>query len=64
MAFPQYFGWTQTHPSTATTTAPAVTNDASQGYEVGSQWINTTTGTVYVCVDVTIGAAVWKQTSN
>lgn len=38
---------------------PAVTNDASQGYSVGSSWVNLSTGTAYQCLDATIGAAVW-----
>lgn len=64
MSFPNYTGWSVIKPSTVTTTSPGVTNDASQGYQVGSTWINTTAGTAFVCVDTTSGAAVWKQTSN
>lgn len=45
-------------------TNPGATNDANQGYTVGSIWVNTTAGTAWMCVDSTIGAAVWKQISN
>lgn len=41
--------------------APAVGDDSSAGYGVGSVWINTTLGDVYQAVDVTIGAAIWRK---
>lgn len=44
-------------------TDPAVTDDSDSDYSVGSQWINTATDTVYVCTDVSVGAAVWKVVS-
>ncbi|QIG69466.1 putative phage tail fiber protein [Rhizobium phage RHph_N3_13] len=44
---------------TNATTAPAVTDDANDGYAVGSVWVNTTADVVYICVDATVGAAVW-----
>ena len=40
-------------------TDPGASNDTSSGYSVGSQWVNTALGTVYVCVNATAGAAVW-----
>jgi hypothetical protein len=41
---------------------PAVTDDsATGGYEVGSQWFNTVTKTGFMCVDASVGAAVWKK---
>lgn len=46
------------------TTAPTVNDDAGDGFSVGSQWIDTTNDKSYVCVDSTIGAAVWKQTGG
>lgn len=45
------------------TTAPAVGDDSDDGYEVGSIWIDTTSGDSYICVDSSVGAAVWKATS-
>jgi len=41
------------------TTDPVSTTDGSQQFEVGSEWFNTTTNTLWVCVDHTNGAAVW-----
>lgn len=40
---------------------PAVTNDFSEGYQIGSKWLNTTSGQLYIALDVTIGAAVWTS---
>lgn len=45
----------------AATAAPAITDDAADGYQVGSLWTNITTDTAYICCDATAGAAVWKQ---
>lgn len=47
-----------------TTTAPTANNDSSQGYSIGSWWINTTTGIFYVCVADTPAAAVWTSGSG
>lgn len=41
------------------TTNPGATDDSSKGYEAGSQWVNLTSKVAYVCVDATVGAAVW-----
>lgn len=46
-----------------TTTAPTVSNDGTQGYEVGSQWWDTTADKEYVALDISTGAAVWKETT-
>jgi hypothetical protein len=47
------------------TTTPDADNDETEGYSVGSVWINTTATPheVYRCVDATEGAAVWLNTS-
>lgn len=42
------------------TTNPANTNDNTQGYVVGSIWVNTTLDSSYIAVDVTTNAAVWQ----
>lgn len=44
----------------AATAAPEVTNDVSEGYSVGSRWIDVTNDEAYICVDATEGAAVWE----
>lgn len=45
----------------STTTNPAVTDDADDGYQVGAIWRNTSTGNVFYLVDNTASAAVWVQ---
>lgn len=47
-----------------TTSNPTVNDDSADGYSIGSRWINTATDTEFVCVDATLGAAVWVQTTN
>ncbi len=41
---------------------PTVNNDDTEGYAVGSRWIDTVTDSEFVAVDVTTGAAVWRST--
>jgi hypothetical protein len=43
------------------TAAPAVTDDANAGYNVGALWFDTTNDKVYGCTDNTVGAALWKD---
>lgn len=43
----------------AAAVAPTVNEDSSAGYSVGSRWIDTTADRAYVCVDASVGAAVW-----
>ena len=45
----------------AATVAPAVTNDDTENYVVGSRWMDVTNDDTYTCVDNTTGAAVWVQ---
>lgn len=47
----------------AATVAPAVTDDAGDGYSVGSRWIDVTNDESYICLDATTGAAVWSRTT-
>jgi len=42
---------------------PTVTDDSSLGYAVGSRWFNVTSPGEFVCIDATIGAAVWLSTT-
>lgn len=46
------------------TVAPAVTDDGAHGYAIGSQWIDVTAKKEYVLVDISTGAAVWKETTT
>jgi hypothetical protein len=44
----------------STTSAPGTGNDNTQGYAVGSIWVNTTTALAYVATSVATGAAAWR----
>lgn len=55
-----------TQPPKANFTAvtdPTVNDDSSQGYTNRSEWYNTLTGEIYRCVDSSVGAADWVNTS-
>ena len=39
--------------------APTATDDVNAGYELGDDWLDTSTGITYTCVDNTASAAVW-----
>ena len=40
---------------------PTSTNDASEGYSVGSFWINLANDSIWGCVDHSTSAAIWKD---
>jgi hypothetical protein len=42
------------------TTAPGVGDDSNDGYAVGSIWVDVTGDAAYICVDASVGAAVWN----
>lgn len=44
-------------------TAPVGTNDNTEGYSVGSFWIDVTNDEAYRCVDATTNLAVWVKTT-
>lgn len=46
------------------TVAPTVNEDSGDGFSVGSVWLDTTADKAYVCLDSTVGAAVWQQFSG
>jgi hypothetical protein len=46
------------------TAAPAVTDDTTEGYAVGSRWVDVTADKEYVCLDATEDAAVWTETTG
>lgn len=56
-------GWNNMRNNYGATTAPAVGDDAADGYRVGSVWVDVTADAFYVCVDNTNGAAVWVTPS-
>lgn len=43
--------------------APAVTNDSGSGYGVGSLWVDTSADQAWICLDASVGAAVWNRAS-
>ena len=51
------------HNFTATAD-PTSTNDSSEGYGVGSVWINTSTKTIFQCTDTTTGNADWDEVTK
>lgn len=40
---------------------PTVNDDSSKGFKVSSHWVNITNDNAFICVDATLGAAVWRQ---
>jgi len=48
----------------AAVTTPVAANDSTQGYSIGSVWVDTVTDQSYTLVDDTAGAAVWTQTTG
>lgn len=46
------------------TTAPTINDDNADGYSVGSKWIDITNDRAYIAVDVSTGAAIWKEISG
>jgi hypothetical protein len=54
-------GVTVPRDNLSASTNPAPGDDSADGYAVGSVWINTTAGRAYVCVNATVGNAVWNE---
>jgi hypothetical protein len=44
------------------TTYPTPSDDITQGWRIGSRWLDVNTDQLYVCVDNTEGAAIWRWT--
>lgn len=43
---------------------PVGTDDTSQGYSVGSLWLNISSGDFFICASSSAGAADWSQITN
>jgi hypothetical protein len=43
---------------------PTVNNDISEGYAIGSFWVDTNNSKAYVCVDNSNGSAIWIETTS
>lgn len=50
-----------TQPRHTDTVAPTVNDDSGDDYSVGTIWTDTTNDRIYVAIDVTAGAAIWKM---
>ena len=48
----------------AANAAPTATNDVTEGYAVGSVWVDLTLDKYYVCVDATEDNAVWNESTG
>lgn len=46
------------------TAAPTVNDDAGSGYIVGDVWLDETNDVIYQAIDVSTGAAIWKNLSE
>lgn len=65
--------WQQVLTATANATAfaapkvnstagdPGVTNDLDEGYSIGSVWVNTGDGGIFICTSAADGAANWEE---
>jgi len=54
-----------THQSNlSASVAPTTGDDSDAGYSVASLWADNTADKIYMCIDSTVGAAVWKHLST
>ena len=52
------------HAAWVSASAPTVNDDANDGFTIGSRWVDTTTKQMWVCVDATVGGAVWQNITS
>lgn len=50
--------------NTSATSNPTVNDDSGDGYSEGSIWINTTSDEYFVCLDSTLGNAIWVNLTD
>lgn len=43
---------------------PTVDDDSAAGFGIGTIWVNTTTGTVFIAANVSVGAAIWHNSAG
>jgi len=43
---------------------PTVSNDSSEGYSIGSLWVNTSSNTSFICTSNSVGTAQWSSGSG
>jgi hypothetical protein len=51
----------QSNHNLAATTNPGATADSTDGYSVGSLWVNVTLDLAYICLDATADTAIWRR---
>lgn len=49
---------------TAATSVPTVNDDSSKGFSFGSIWFNSSSGKLYIAINVTQGAAIWVSVNG
>lgn len=60
----QYNALTRPSNNLTATVDPTASSDSSQGYAIGSHWLNATSGVIWYCINSTIGAAIWLNLEN
>jgi hypothetical protein len=45
-------------------TAPTANDDSGDGFSVGSIWLDTTADRAYICLDASVGSAVWLEITH
>jgi len=48
-------------PNADASNDPTISNDETEGYSIGGWWLNQATSALFVCLDPSTGAAVWKR---
>lgn len=46
------------------TSNPTVNDDSADGYIIGDVWVNTSSDTIFMASEVTVGAAIWRDVST
>src|SRR5690606_11372890 len=55
------FGFSPRRIFDSASTDPGAEDDSTEGYRIFSLWLNTSSGALFMCVDSSSGAAVWRQ---
>lgn len=49
--------------NTLATSPPNIFDDIDELYSIGSYWVDTNNNKAYICIDNTLGNAIWKETT-
>lgn len=55
------YSWKESSTTLFTDRSPTINDDSSNGFYVGKHLINTNTGEEWICVDDSVGNAVWRS---